>query len=90
MIFIFNYYRVESGRFFPGTTLKFKRSKAGSPDILNFFFLIFDSFPEGLNLGEEHDHESHMFVNSFVKGSLVTKSQSDILNLYLEVFVFIC
>lgn len=53
------------------------RGETASSNILALLLCLSDSVPEGLDLGKEHDHQSHVFLDAPLQGDLVRQTQPD-------------
>ena len=63
------------------------RRNAAPSHLFNFLFLIDHSHPQGLNLRKENHHQAQVFIDSFLEGTLIRKSQSHVLGLILQILI---
>ncbi len=64
------------------------RSQTWLTHLHYFLLLSLHSISQSLYLSEEQNHQSQMFVDPFLEGSLICQSQSNVSGLLIEVFVF--
>ena len=79
---------ISDGIHFWTTFIEFERSQAGSSDVFNLSFLVLYSLSQRLNFCEKNHHQGQMLVYPSAQSRFIGKSQSNVFNLHLEVFVF--